>query len=159
VCRNLLYLVSFRVNVSGLRCALRVGANRNNSPDTVFHLGVDKCPGDDGGSFMIYQNKWGVLENTCGSCECCHTGLPDVPAGNVDTTQKSHNCQHDMPGQYGESMKTQDKSELIPVILFSSPPIFLYLCAYDSTKALMAARWATFVKAVPQDIMNSPFTV
>lgn len=125
MCHNLLYLVSLRVNVSGLRGAPRVGANRNNSPDTVFRLGVDKCPGDDGGSIPIYQNEWGVLENTRGSCECRHTGLPDVPVRNVDTTQKSHNCQHDMPGQYGESTKTQDESELFPVILFSSPAIFL----------------------------------
>ena len=29
---------------------------------------------------------------------------------------------------------------------------------YDSTKAVMAARWLPFVKAIPQIIKNSPFT-
>jgi hypothetical protein len=63
-----------------------------------------------------------------------------------------------MPGQYGESPKSQDERELTPALQFSSSLRFNNCMTYDSTKAVMAARWVTFVKAVPQDIMNSPFT-
>jgi hypothetical protein len=53
VSRNIMYLVSFQVDVAGLRCTHRVGANRNNSPDTVFCLGVDNYLGDDIDSLAI----------------------------------------------------------------------------------------------------------
>lgn len=84
--RGFMYLVRFWVNVSGLRCTGRVCANRYNSPGTVFRLGVNQCPGDNGGSFAIYQHNWGVLENTCVGSECCHASMPDVVGRNVDAT-------------------------------------------------------------------------